>query len=101
MALSGVGVADDCIKKFEEMKLRHTCKYIIYTIENKKEVVVDCVGEKDAAYEEFKGKLVEDKAKPKFAVVDMSYKTDDGRQQDKIVFFLYSDDDHVPVKDKM
>mmetsp|Transcript_70251 Transcript_70251/g.168325 ORF Transcript_70251/g.168325 Transcript_70251/m.168325 type:complete len:139 (+) Transcript_70251:92-508(+) len=99
--MSGVTVQDDCVTKFEEMKTRHLYKYIIYKIENKKEIVIDCIGEKGATYDEFKNKLLEDKSQPRYALVDMSYNTADGRPQEKLVFLFYSDDDNTGVKDRM
>ena len=44
---SGVQVASECKEKFEEMKLKHQHKYVIFKLsDDLKNIVVDCTGNK-------------------------------------------------------
>lgn len=48
---SGVGADDECVNVFNELKLRHTYKYIIYKIsDDKSSISVEKTGAKDATY---------------------------------------------------
>mmetsp|Transcript_26438 Transcript_26438/g.58429 ORF Transcript_26438/g.58429 Transcript_26438/m.58429 type:complete len:138 (-) Transcript_26438:145-558(-) len=96
---TGVTVSDDCIQKFNDMKLKHDCKYVIYKIsDDNKEIVIDEVGEKGKTYNDFKEKLLATQAR--YGVIDFNYQTDDGRPQDKLLFVFWSSDD-AGVKSKM
>ncbi|XP_060082463.1 uncharacterized protein LOC132561783 isoform X1 [Ylistrum balloti] len=54
---SGVTVKDECMKVFEEMKLGHKWKYVIFKIsEDKKEIVVEQTSADDT-YETFQEQL--------------------------------------------
>jgi len=95
--MSAVPVSDDCIDKFNEMKLKHNKRFIIYKIENEK-IVIEHEADSDATYADFNDKLPD--AEPRYAVVDFAYSTDDGRPQSKLLFVLWSPD-NSPVKFKM
>jgi len=97
--MSGVTVADACVEKFNEIKMKKTLKYVIFKIENRKQIVVEKEGGKDATYEEFSKELPE--AEPRYALVDVAYTTDEGVQQNKLCFFFWSPDDKTSVKDRM
>jgi cofilin len=96
--MSGVACDDKCVEVFDEMKLRHTKRFITYKIVDKKSIEIDAIGEKEKTYDDFLAAMPENE--PRYGVVDVSYNTDDGRPQEKIVFFLWSPDDGG-VKDKM
>ena len=80
------------------MKTRHTKRFVVYKIEEKKEIVIESEGDKEKTYEDFIAAIPTDQ--PRYAVVDVAYETDDGRPQEKIVFFLWAPDS-CGVKDKM
>ncbi|KAL7053209.1 hypothetical protein AAHC03_025715 [Spirometra sp. Aus1] len=44
---SGVTCKDDCLDKFTELKLKKSCRYVLYKIVNEKEIVIDKVGDRD------------------------------------------------------
>lgn len=44
---SGVKVAEDCVTVFNEIKLKHTKRYIIYKIQDKKQIVIEKEGAKE------------------------------------------------------
>jgi cofilin len=96
--MSGVACDDSCVEKFNEMKIRHTLRYIIYKIENKESIIIEKEGENSLTYDDFLKEMPEDE--PRYAAVDVAFETDDGRPQDKIVFFLWNPDT-CGVKAKM
>ena len=96
--MSGVACNDACVDMFNEMKIRHTKRFITFKIVDKKSIEIDAAGEKEKTYDDFLAAMPENE--PRYAVVDVQFETDDGRPQDKIVFFLWSPDS-CGVKDKM
>jgi cofilin len=93
MSVSGVTIEDDCIRSFNDMKLKHDKRYLIYRInEEQTRIVIEEVGEKTKTYEEFKQSLFA-KDGPRYAVVDFEYrKADTGQIQDKLVFVFWCPD---------
>lgn len=54
MAQTGVGVNDDVMAKFQDLKLNHTLRYVIFKMNDKStEIVVEKTGEKNATYSDF------------------------------------------------
>lgn len=47
MASANIAVNDDCIHEFNNLKLKKHCQSILYKIIDKKEVVIETIGEKD------------------------------------------------------
>ncbi|BHF80035.1 hypothetical protein SprV_0702315900 [Sparganum proliferum] len=47
---SGVTCKDDCLDKFTELKLKKSCRYVLYKIVNEKEIVIDKVGDRGQRY---------------------------------------------------
>jgi len=95
--MSAVPVDDACVDSFNEMKLKHNKRYIVFKIESEK-IVIEHEADSKATYEEFVSMLPKDE--PRYAVVDFAYSTDDGRPQSKLVFVLWSPD-NSPVRAKM
>ena len=51
---SGVSVADDCVTLFNEMKLKHTMKFIVYKMnDGMTQIEVLKTGDKTATYDDF------------------------------------------------
>ena len=96
---SGVKVADACVELYNEIKMKKSRAYVTFKIENKKEIIVDQEGDSSKSFEDFKKCLPE--AEPRYGLVDIHYKTDDGRDQSKLTFVMWSPDDKCGVKDKM
>merc|ERR1712007_195078 len=61
--------------------------------------MIDKQGERDETFDDFVSSLPE--AEPRYALVDVDYKTDDGRDQSKLTFVMWSPDDKCGVRDKM
>ena len=96
---SGVKVSDACVEVYNEIKMKKSKKYVLFKIENKKEIVIDCDGDASKTFDDFKAALPEDQ--PRYGLVDINYTTDDGREQSKLTFVMWSPDDKCGVKDKM
>ncbi|PHJ23576.1 actin depolymerizing factor adf [Cystoisospora suis] len=83
---SGMGVDDNCVSRFNELKIRKTLKWIVFKIDYNK-IVVEKEGKGDAA--EFKSSLPKDDCR--FGVYDCG---------NKIQFVLWCPD-NAPVKPRM
>jgi len=100
MASSGVSVAPESVKMFNDLKLGKDIKWIIYKVGNDgKEIVVD-ESSTDQDYEVFRQKLIGDGAQSRYAVFDVAYKTDDGGKRNKIAFITWIPSD-ASVRPKM
>lgn len=98
VSMSGVTMDPVCLERFEQMKLKHDLRYIIFKIENKKTIVVDAEGDKSKSYEDFLTVLPKDA--PRYCLVDVDYTTKSGADHSKVVFVFWSPDDG-PVREKM
>lgn len=81
-----VSVAPECITKYNELKLGHALKYIIYKLtDDYKEIVVEETSQ-DGNWETFQSKLMNAKASykgkegkgPRYAVYDFEYELEAG-----------------------
>jgi len=99
MSRSGVGLANDCVSTFDELKLGKKLKFIIYKLsDDKKNVVVEQTSE-SADYDEFLSQLP--LADCRYAIYDFEYVLGGGEgKRSKICFFTWSPDD-APVRSKM
>jgi len=86
---SGVGVHEDCIKAFQELKLGKKLKYVIYTLStDNKEIIVEKKSH-SSDYDEYLAALPEDDCR--WAVYDFEYNTNEGTRN-KILFYAWSPD---------
>jgi cofilin len=100
---SGVAVCDECKTSFQEIKLGHKYRYVIFCLtEDLKQIVVEKRAEPSATYDEFLEELkqAESKSECRFAVFDAEFSTKDGQQRNKIVFFMWSPE-NSKIKQKM
>merc|ERR1712039_1110683 len=97
MGSCGVTMDDSILDMFNEMKMKHTKRYMIFKIDSGK-IVLDAQGDKDQTYEHFINAMP--KAEPRYAVVDVQFTTDDGGSREKLVFIAWSPDD-CGVKPKL
>lgn len=93
MSVSGVTIEDDCITQFNDMKLKHDKRYIIYSLnDDQSRIVIEEIGEKSKTYNDFKESLLS-KDGPRYAVVDFEFKKKEtGQVQDKLVFVFWCPD---------
>ncbi|KAK3285572.1 actin-depolymerizing factor [Cymbomonas tetramitiformis] len=90
-AASGVAVGDKCVETFLELKKARTHQYVVYKIDMAAgEVVIDKVGDKGAAYDEFTAYLLSEAPQDcRYAVYDYSFTDGEGCQKSKIVFIAW------------
>ncbi|CDS37999.1 actin depolymerizing factor [Echinococcus multilocularis] len=67
---SGVRCSDECLAKYNELKLKKNCRYILYKIEEQKEIVVDKIGERRCTFDDFKAELESLEKCARYAVLD-------------------------------
>ena len=93
MSVSGVTIEDECVKCFNDMKIRHDKRYIIYRItDDQTKICVDKVGDKTETYEDFRRQLLEADG-PRYAIVDYEFKkVETGQVQDKLIFVFWCPD---------
>lgn len=90
-ASSGMGVADQSLDTFMELKRKKVHRYVIFKIdEKKKEVVVEKTGGSAESYEDFASSLPENDCR--YAVYDFDFVTSENCQKSKIFFIAWSPD---------
>jgi len=107
MSKSGVAVDNECVPKFDDLKLKKTYKYIIYRLsDDKKSIIVEKdssedepLGSAEDAHEKLLANLPENDCR--YAVYDFSFDKGEGEGlRSKIVFISWSPDT-APVRPKM
>ena len=85
---------------FQQFKLQQGEKLRFYTykIENKKTIVIDKKGARDASYEDFVAEMPEDDCR--YGVIDLDFKTVDDRPTSKLVFITWNPDT-ASIRNKM
>ena len=93
MSVSGVTIEDDCVKSFNDMKIRHDKRYIIYKMnDDQTKICIETVGPKSETYSDFR-KLLLSADGPRYAVVDYEFKKiETGQIQDKLIFVFWCPD---------
>jgi len=95
---SGVKVHDDCISKYQEMKLGHSLRYIVYKIsDDKTQIVVESSGASSETFKDFVQKLPKEACR--YGVVDFEFEAE-GAKRNKLVFVLWAPDTS-PISSKM
>eukprot|EP00967_Tisochrysis_lutea_P029726 scaffold34788_cov32-Tisochrysis_lutea.AAC.1 len=75
------------------------CQYIIYKIsDDKTNIILDCLGDKGASFEEFCSKLPDNDCR--YGILDVPITTKSGAETNKLIFVCWSDD-NASVKPKM
>jgi len=100
---SGVTLHEDCVTKFQELKLGKKCKYIIYKLNKENtQIIIEKVS-LGGDYEDFMEDLPASECR--WGVFDLEYRKDvaEGEpitKRNKLVFFHWSPDT-AKIKDKM
>jgi len=85
---SGVGVNDEVVNKYQELKLGHTHLYVIFRMsDDLKEVIVEKIGDKSKTYEDFVKDLPPNDCR--YAVYDFEYDAGEGTRN-KILFVVWA-----------
>uniref|UniRef100_A0A0B6Z588 ADF-H domain-containing protein n=1 Tax=Arion vulgaris TaxID=1028688 RepID=A0A0B6Z588_9EUPU len=99
---SGVAVADECLRVFDEIKMGHKWLYIIYRVsEDLRNIIVEEKAGHDKTYDDFVAMLKQAEANRqcRYAVFDVRF-MHKCVQQEKLAFFLWSPD-NATVRQKM
>jgi len=85
---------------FNQFKLQQgeKLRYYIYKIEDKKTIVIDKKGDISKSYEDFCNDMPDDDCR--YGLIDLDFKTDDGRPTSKLVFITWNPDT-ANVRNKM
>ncbi|KAL6056590.1 cofilin, variant 2 [Balamuthia mandrillaris] len=95
---SGIAIDDECVNKFNELKLGKNVRYAIFKIaDDHKSVVFEKEAPTSATWEDFVGELPRNDAR--YGIFDFEYEVDGGKRN-KIVFVLWAPDES-PIKQKM
>jgi len=100
---SGVSVNQECVTAYNDIKLGHKFRYIVYALtDDLKEIRVLKTAQPSATYEDFVEDLKEAELQRqcRYGIYDAVYKLKDGQNRTKLVFFLWSPED-ATVKQKM
>lgn len=100
---SGVAVKPECITIFNDIKLGHKFRYIVYSLtDDLTHIRVLKTAPLDASYDNFVEdfKEAEDQRQCRYGIFDAEYQLSDGQQRTKLVFFLWSPE-NATIKQKM
>jgi len=100
---SGVSVQPCCIEAFNEIKLGHKYRYIIFSLtKDLTEITVLKTAPPQMTYDHFLEELKEAEAAQecRYAIYDAEYTLDNGQKRTKLVFFLWSPET-ATIKQKM
>eukprot|EP00560_Eucampia_antarctica_P005624 CAMPEP_0197832010 /NCGR_PEP_ID=MMETSP1437-20131217/12899_1 /TAXON_ID=49252 ORGANISM="Eucampia antarctica, Strain CCMP1452" /NCGR_SAMPLE_ID=MMETSP1437 /ASSEMBLY_ACC=CAM_ASM_001096 /LENGTH=139 /DNA_ID=CAMNT_0043435171 /DNA_START=106 /DNA_END=525 /DNA_ORIENTATION=+ len=95
---TGVIVDDDVTTQFNEFKLKHTNRYFIYSIINKKIIKIEKTGDCTKTYQDFMAELPEEDCR--YGLIDLEFETTSGRPTSKMIFIAWNPD-NAPVRRKM
>jgi len=96
---SGVAVSDECVSKYNELKLGHSFRYIIFKLnDTNTEIIVEKTAPPTAKWEDFVKDLPKEDCR--YAAYDFQFSTPEGGNREKILFVLWSSD-NSKTKSKM
>jgi cofilin len=94
-----MNLSENIALHFGDLRMKRAHRFLIMKVVNEGTLIeVEHVGERDSDFASFKEKMPKDE--PRYAVYDIEYKTEDGRQESKIVFIFYSPDNCSNSKDR-
>jgi len=96
---SGVGVADDCLSVFQDLKLKKKYRYIIYKLSDNNSTIVIEKTVEQAEYDDFVADLPPNDCR--YAIFDFTFEKGDGEgTRHKICFYVWAPETSK-VKQKM
>jgi cofilin len=99
MSLTAIKVRDDCLPVWDDIKIRHKNRYLLFNFsDDLRYVVVEKAAPKEATYDNFLDDLPTRDVR--YAVYDYEWKADDDTIRNKLVFVVWAPD-VAPVKRKM
>jgi len=100
---SGVSVHEECVQAFNDIKLGHKFRFIVYALTpDLTKIRVLQTAPPSANYDDFVEclKEAEEKRECRYAVFDAEFELSNGQKRSKLVFFLWSPDT-AKIKQKM
>merc|ERR1712107_163318 len=86
---TGIAVDDACVEAFQELKIGHKHRFVIFKINDDHTAVEPLLkGEKDATWDDFVGQLPADVCR--YCIYDFEFTNDDGGQRNKITFVVWT-----------
>jgi len=99
MALTAIKVADECIPMWNDIKIGHKHRYVIFNFSaDLSQVVVEKAVDPSKTYDDFLEDLPPRDVR--YAVYDFDFKADDGTDRNRLIFIVWAPD-CAPVKRKM
>lgn len=97
---TGVTVDEEVATTFQAFKLQQgeKLRFYVYKIEDKSKIVIESKGDRNQSYDDFCAALPDDDCR--YGVIDLDFKTDDGRPTSKLVFITWNPDT-ANVRNKM
>eukprot|EP00127_Corallochytrium_limacisporum_P004803 Clim_evm4s180 gene=Clim_evmTU4s180 len=96
---SGVAVSQEVLDAFQELKLKHTHKYIVCKLnDTNTEIICEKKSPKEATWDDFVAELPPSDGR--YAFYDFDYKTDEGGDRQKVTFIHWAPEDST-IKRKM
>ena len=83
-------VPEETLEVYKKLKMKREYRWIIFKIEDQKQIIVESTGEPTSSFAEFTEKLP--KEEPRYAVYDLMVEQSDGRKESKLLLFLYAPD---------
>lgn len=83
-------VGNEIAENFSGLRSRKIRYMIVKMSDDGSKAEIQKAGERDATFADFKEAMPTDA--PRWAVYDLEFKTEDGRQESKVVFVMYSPD---------
>jgi cofilin len=91
MALTAIKVADECIPAWNDIKIGHKYRYIIFTFSaDLATVVVEKTADPSANYDNFLDDLPPRDVR--YAVYDFDFRDDDGNLRNRLVLIVWAPD---------
>ena len=94
-------MGDDVSDAFTQFKLQQgdfKLRYFIYHIPDKKAILIEKKGPREATYDDFVAELPENDCR--YGLIDLEFESDDGRPTSKLVFITWNPDT-ASVRPKM
>lgn len=99
MALTAIKVHDDCMPVWNDIKIGHKYRYVIFTFsDDLRHIVVEKTADPSKTYNDFLDDLPPRDVR--YAVYDYDFKAEDDTMRNRLVFIVWAPDT-APVKRKM
>ena len=94
MVTAGIVVADAVVDAFNDLRLKHTSRYLVLKIEGEKTVELEMVGETDEKFdhETFVNNIIQHINEPRFIIFDFHATDSENRNLEKVCLISWVPD---------